>query len=101
VLAFFAETGQFVDVHGKRWNREEIGKGLETLFAPYAKKNAEYLGEEALFDSRDILVAMVVWKNAILASMERVWMHRMSVVLVQKGEDWLIVLAHVTPVKPS
>ncbi|HEV2196930.1 MAG TPA: Clp protease N-terminal domain-containing protein [Candidatus Acidoferrum sp.] len=101
VLAFFAENAQFVDVLGKRWNREEMHKGLETLFAPYAKKNAEYLIEETLADSRDILVAMVLWKNAILASMERVWMHRMSLVLVRKGEDWLIVLVQVTPVKSS
>lgn len=101
VLAFFAEIAQFVDVHGKRWNREEIHKGVETLFAPYAKKNAEYLIEEIVADSRDILVAMVLWKNAILASMERVWIHRMSVVLVSEGEDWLIVLVQVTPVKPS
>lgn len=101
VLAFFAENAQFVDVQGKRWNHEEMGKGLETLFAPYAKKNAEYLVEETLADSRDILVAMVLWKNAILASMERVWMHRMSVVLVPEREDWLIVLVQVTPVKQS
>jgi len=101
VLAFFAETAQFVDVHGKRWNREEIHKGLETLFAPYAKKNAEYLIEETLADSGDILVAMVLWKNAILASMERVWMHRMSVVLVREAEDWSIAFVQVTSIKPS
>ena len=99
VLAFFAENAQFVDVHGKRWNREEIHKGLETLLAPYAKKNATYLIEETLADSGDILVAVVLWKNAILASMERVWMHRMSVVLVRKGEDWSIALVQVTPVQ--
>jgi len=101
LLAFFDETAQFVDVQGKRWNREEIHKNLETLFAPYAKKNAEYLIEGTLADSRDILIGMVLWKNAILASMERVWMHRMSVVLVREGEDWSIALVQVTPVKPS
>ena len=101
VLAFFAENAQFVDVHGKRWNREEIHKGLETLLAPYAKKNATYLIEETLADSGDILVAVVLWKNAILASMERVWMHRMSVVLVpeDKDKDWSIALVQVTPVQ--
>ena len=101
VLAFFAENAQYVDVHGKRWNREEIHKGLETLFAPYAKKNATYLIEETLADSGDILVAVVLWKNAILASMERVWMHRMSVVLVpeDKDKDWSIALVQVTPVQ--
>jgi len=47
------------------------------------------------------VVAIVLWKNAVLASMERVWMHRMSVVLVPEEEDWAIVLVQVTPVRPS
>jgi len=92
-----------VDVHGKRWNREEVGKEFEIVFAPYAKKNAEYMIEETLVDTSDVLVAVVLWKNAILASMERVWMHRMSVVLVREGvredEEWVILLAQVTPVQ--
>ena len=45
--------------------------------------------------------AVVLWKNAILASMERVWMHRMSVVLVREGEEWVILLAQVTPVQAT
>jgi hypothetical protein len=30
--------------------------------------------------------------------MERVWMHRMSVVMVPEGDEWVILLAQVTPV---
>jgi hypothetical protein len=97
----FTENAQFVDVFGKRWNREEIGKQFETLFAPYAKKNAAYIIEETLADASELLVVIVLWKNAILASMERVWMHRMSIVLVPEGETWAILLIHVTPVKSS
>ena len=98
---FFAENAQFVDVHGKIWNREQIDKEFDALFAPYAKKNAEYTIEATLADTSDLLVAVVLWKNAILASMERVWMHRMSVVLVPQGGDWAIILAQVTPVNPK
>jgi ATP-dependent Clp protease ATP-binding subunit ClpA len=101
LLAFFAESAQFVDVYGKRWNREEMYKGFETLFAPYAKKNATYAIEETLADTSDLLVVIVLWKNAILAGLERVWMHRMSVVLVPQGDDWTIILAQVTPVHPK
>ena len=101
LLAFFAERAQFVDVHGKRWNREEMYKGFETVFAPYAKKNATYAIEETLADTNDLLVVIVLWKNAILASLERVWMHRMSLVLVPQGDDWTIILAQVTPVDPG
>ena len=98
LLNFFAEGAQFVDVHGKRWSRTEMEKGSEGLFAPYAKKNATYIIEETLVDLEDLLVVMVLWKNAILASMERVWMHRMSVVLAPRGDDWQIILVQVTPV---
>ena len=101
LLTFFAENAQFVDVYGKRWNRAEIQKEFETLFAPYAKKNAAYLIEETLADTGELLIVIVLWKNAILASLERVWIHRMSVVLVPQGDDWAIMLAHVTPVHPK
>jgi hypothetical protein len=52
-------------------------------------------------DTKEVVVAVVLWKNAILASMERVWMHRMSIVLVPQGEEWAIGVLQVTPVKPA
>ena len=88
-----------MDVHGKRWNREEIVNNFEMLFVPYVKKNATYTIEETLINSNDQLVVIVLWKNAILASMERVWMHRMSLVLAPEGDSWTIVLVQVTPVQ--
>ena len=98
---FFAENATLIDVFGKRWDGEGISKNFEALFAPYAKKNAAYTVEGTLAETSEVFVAMVLWKNAILASMERVWMHRMSIVLVREAEDWAIALVHVTSVKPS
>jgi hypothetical protein len=100
LLPFFATNAHFVDASGKAWDRKEIDNHFETLFILYAKKNATYT-IETIQDTRDTVVAIVLWKNAVLASMERVWMHRMSVVLVPEGEDWAIVLVQVTPVRPS
>jgi hypothetical protein len=100
LIEFFAQNAQFIDVLGKRWNREEIFKGFETLFAPYAKKNAAPLVEETLADGSGLFVASVLWKNAILASMQRIWIHRMSVVLIREAEDWRILLMHVTAIQP-
>ena len=100
LIEYFAERAQFVDVFGKCWNREEIFKSFETLFAPYAKKNAAPLVEETLADAGDLFVASILWKNAILASLQRIWIHRMSVVLVREDEEWHILLIHVTPVQP-
>lgn len=100
LIEFFAEKAPFTDVFGKRWNREEILKGFETLFAPYAKKNATRLVEDTVMDAEELFVASVLWKNAILASLQRIWIHRMRVVLIREGEDWRILLMHVTPVRP-
>ncbi len=99
LISFFAKNAEFVDSSGKKWTREEIWKGFETLFAPYAKKNATYVVEATLAETSEVLVASVLWKNALLASEQRAWMHRMSVVLLPEGDDWVIVLAHVTPIQ--
>jgi hypothetical protein len=101
LASFFAKNAEFIDASGKRWNREEIGKGFETLFAPYAKKNATYVIEAALAETRGLFVASVLWKNALLVSEQRAWMHRMSVVFIPGTDDWEILLAQVTPVQFS
>ena len=91
-----------MDASGKVWNREEIGKHFETLFVPYAEKNAAYVIEGMVQDTKDFGVAVVLWKNAVLTGTERgVWMHRMSIILVPEGEQWTIGLLQVTPVKPT
>ncbi len=101
LISFFAKNAEFVDASGKRWNHEEIWKGFETLFAPYAKKNASYVVEATLAETGELFVASVLWKNALLASEQRVWVHRMSVVLLCGADDWKILLAQVTPVQFS
>ena len=101
LISFFAKNAEFIDASGKRWNREEIWKGFETLFAPYAKKNATYVVQATLAETSELFVASVLWKNALLVSEQRAWMHRMSVVLLSGAAGWEIVLAQVTPVQFS
>jgi hypothetical protein len=101
LISFFAKNAEFIDASGKRWTREEIWRGFETLFAPYAKKNASYVVEATLAQTSEVFIANVLWKNALLASEQRAWMHRMSVVLVLHDGDWKILLAQVTPVQSS
>jgi hypothetical protein len=86
LISFFAENAELIDAFGKRWNREEIYRDFVTLFAPYAKKNASSVVEATLTQTNDVFVATVLWKNALLASMERSWMQRMTVVLVPEAE---------------
>jgi len=101
LITFFAKNAEFIDVSGKRWNREEMWKGFETLFAPYAKKNASHAVEATLVETSELFVATVLWKNVLLASEQRAWMHRMSVVFLSGVDDWEILLAQVTPVQLS
>lgn len=98
LISFFAKNAEFIDVAGKRWNREEIQKGFDALFAAYGKKNASYVIETTMADTNQLFVASVRWNNALLASEQRAWMHRMSVVLVPEANGWGILLAHVTAV---
>jgi hypothetical protein len=97
LTSHLAENAAFVDACGRKWIREEIEKDFKTLFAPYAKKNVTYVVETPLVESRDNFVTSVVWRNALVASEQRAWVHRMSFVLLWKGEEWEIVLAQVTP----
>ena len=101
LISFFARNAGFIDASGKRWNREEIWKGFETLLAPYAKKNATYVVEGTLAETRELFVAVALWKNALLASEQRAWMHRMSVVLLAGADAREILLVQVTPIQPS
>jgi hypothetical protein len=100
LITFFAKNAEFIDVAGNRWNREEIWKRFEVLFAPYGKKNASYTVEAKLLETSELFVATVLWKNALLASEQRVWMHRMSIVLTTGVEGWEILLLQVTAVQP-
>jgi Clp amino terminal domain, pathogenicity island component len=99
LISFFAKNAEFIDASGKRWNRGEIWRGFETLFAVYAKKNATYVVEGTLAETSELFVASVLWKNALLVSEQRGWMHRMCVVLLHGADDWEILLAQVTPVQ--
>jgi len=101
LVSFFTKNAEVIDASGKRWNHEEISRGFEIIFAPYAKRNATYIVEGTLAETSELLVTNVLWKNALLASEQRVWMHRMSVILVSEAGDWKILLTQVTPVQPS
>ena len=100
LMHYFAKSAEFIDGFGSRWTREEIEKGFDTLFAAYAKKNATYIVEDKMAETADTFVCVVLWKNALLASEERAWMHRMTIILRLEDAGWKILFAQVTLVKP-
>jgi hypothetical protein len=102
LAAFFHERGQFVDSSGKRWTgRQEITKAAETLFAPFAKKNATFFLKDTIEDPSDTLVAAVLWEFAAVSGGHSKTVLRMSIVLALAGEEWEILLAQVTPLLPG
>jgi ketosteroid isomerase-like protein len=98
LISFFAKGAQFIDASGKVWNGDEMRKAFETLFAPYGKKNAVPTVESTLADTGELFVAVVRWNNALVASEQRAWMHRMTVVLVPEEDGWAVLSVQVTPV---
>jgi hypothetical protein len=98
VARLFHDKGQFVDSSGKRWiGRTEIDKGAETLFAPFAKRNASLLLEDITKSPSETCVASVLWEFAAASSDHSKSLLRMSIVLASTGEDWAIVLMQLTP----
>ncbi len=96
LLDYFADGASLIDWQGKRWERDEIAKTFEALFANYAKKNATYLVEAAPVRTDETFVVTVLWKNALLASSGRGWMHRMGMTLVRTDDGWRIGFVQVT-----
>jgi Clp amino terminal domain, pathogenicity island component len=96
---FFDQNTQFVDASGKRWiGIDEIKKQFEMLFAPYVKKNVTCLLEGTYFGSAEFVVASILWENVTFRGETNRSMQRMSVILAQEGEDWVILLLQVTPI---
>jgi ketosteroid isomerase-like protein len=98
LLDYFAEDLSFVDSRGKRWERAEIAGSPDALFANYANRNADCIIEEPTLSTGDTFVVTVLWKNALVASAERKWMHRMGMVWIQQDGFWRIGFIQVTAV---
>ncbi len=98
VAAFFHDKGQFVDSSGKRWIRQEIEQAAETLFAPFAKRNASLFLQGTTGGPSETFVASVLWEFAAASSDHSKSLLRMSIVLASTGEEWKIILVQMTPV---
>jgi len=96
---FFAHNTHFVDSKGNCWRgRDEIEKQFESLFAPYAKKNVTFVQEGIYPGPSESLIANILWENVTFGGEATRCLHRMTVMVAQEGEDWVIFLLQVTPV---
>ncbi len=99
--AFFHDKGQFVDSSGKLWLGQEIEQAAEILFAPFAKRNANFFLKSTTKGPSETLLASLLWEFAAASTDRSKSLLRMSIVLASTGEDWTIVLMQVTPLTLS
>jgi len=98
---FFATDGQSIDIFGHVWaGREKITKEFESLFAPFAKRNATYRIEKTILQRADAALASVLWENAVHTDQTARPILRMTIVLVPREKEWTILLIQVVPVIP-
>ncbi len=96
---FFSRNTHFVDSRGKCWRgRDEIEKQFATFFAPYAKKNVTFVQEGTYPGPAESAMANILWENITFGGEATRCLHRMTVMVAQEGEDWVIFLLQVTPV---
>jgi uncharacterized protein (TIGR02246 family) len=94
----FARNAQVVDFKGMRWRgRDEIEKESQRLFAPYAIRNVTSVVESVENGPGGTFVASVLWENAIGGQPSKST-HRMTVVLAEEDQVWVVLFLQVTPV---
>jgi ATP-dependent Clp protease ATP-binding subunit ClpA len=100
--SYFAEHAQFVDSEGKTWiGREEIGRQFEALLLPYAKKGVTFILDSVSACAANTFMGSILWENVTVASGAGKSMHRMSILIEEKGHDRLVVFIQVTPLRIS
>ena len=98
--SYFADYAQFVDSEGKLWiGREEIGTQHEALLLPYAMKGVTFILECVNPCGANTFMGSILWENVTVASGASKSMQRMSILVEEKGRDYLVVFIQVTPVR--
>jgi len=98
-LEYFASDSNFVDASGKLWHgRDEISRNLETLFAPFAKRNAKPSPATHTCSGESLWVSTLTWMNVNLAGFSPLDLFRMSIVFSNEQTAALVYLIQITPI---
>lgn len=96
---FFAPDSSFVDASGKLWHgRDEINRNLETLFAPFAKRNAKASPVTHTCSGETLWVSTLIWMNVCLAGFSPLDLFRMSIVFGSEEAAPAVYLIQITPI---
>ncbi len=96
---YFASDCNFVDASGRVWHgREEINKNLETLLAPFAKRNAKPFAATHTYSGEFLWISTVTWMNVYLAGFSPLDLFRMSIVFGSTDDAPTVYLIQITSV---
>src|SRR5208283_980318 len=95
----FAQDSTFIDASGKHWHgREEISQNLETLLAPFAKRNAQPWNATQTCSGEFLWVSIFTWRNVYIAGFSPLDLFRMSVVFGSEDGVPIVYLIQITPI---
>ena len=95
----FAKDAQIVDSEGQRWKgREEIEKESARLFVAYAERNITPHLESFHVGPGHSFIAGVLWENVSAEGKPSNSAHRMTIILTQEDDIWVVFFLQVTPV---
>ena len=99
-LDFFASDSSVVDASGKLWHgRDEISQNLETLFAPFAKRNAKPCPATHRCSGEFLWVSTLIWVNVYLTGFSPLDLFRMSIVFGTGEAGPVVYLIQITPIR--
>jgi hypothetical protein len=89
----------FVDASGKLWHgRDAIIQNLETLFAPFAKRNAKTTPATHTCSGTFLWVSTLIWINVYLPGFSPLDLFRMSIVFGSEENIPVVYLIQITPI---
>jgi len=95
----FASNAQIVDSDGQRWTgRKDIEQESARLFVAYAKRNITPHLESFDAGPGHSFIASVLWENVSAEGIPSNSAHRMTIILTQEDDKWVVFFLQVTPV---
>jgi len=98
ISQYFSPNAQVIDSKGHLW-QGRMGQLAELVFAPYSKRDIQYVVESCERGVSDSLVSNVLWRNITVPGQSGRLIHRMTILMGQNQPgDWAIFFLQVTPV---
>ena len=100
--SLFHEEGRFVDIHGDLWiGQSDVEKGAARYFSSSERAAIRGKIEDIKCLGTNIAVVTIVWANGAGPQDPNSTKLRMTVVLTETNQGWIVVSAHATEMRPG